>query len=83
MDRPEDGGLELESMGHSGDSGSGAFIIKDGELHIIGVKSNGEDAQWGTTHEYTRVGGFHREWVEANIASLNKRIPAEECFHEG
>lgn len=79
MDRPEDGGLDLESMGHYGDSGSGALMIKDDELHIVGVKSNGGPAQWGTSHEYTRVGGYHREWVEANLASLDTRITAEGC----
>ena len=79
MDRPENGGLDLESMGHYGDSGSGALMLKDGELRIIGVKSNGGPAQWGTTHEYTRVGGYHREWVEANLASLETRITAEGC----
>jgi len=36
MDRPEDGGLDLESMGHYGDSGSGALLIENDELHIIG-----------------------------------------------
>ena len=79
MDRPENGGLDLESMGHYGDSGSGALMIKDDELHIVGVKSNGGPAQWGTSHEYTRVGGYHREWVEANLASLDTRITAEGC----
>ena len=78
MDRPEDGGLDLESMGHYGDSGSGALMDVDGELHIIGVKSNGGPAQWGTTHEYTRVGGYHRAWVEANLVS-DTRIAAEGC----
>lgn len=27
MTRPEDGGLELESMAHYGDSGSGALLV--------------------------------------------------------
>ena len=41
-----DGGLELESMGHYGDSGSGALYLQnegtdDEVLRIIGVKSNG------------------------------------------
>lgn len=30
MDRPEDGGLPTESMGHYGDSGSGALLKEDG-----------------------------------------------------
>ena len=53
MDRPEDGGLDLESMGHFGDSGSGALFVKDGEHHIIGVKSHGGMGQYGTSHAYT------------------------------
>ena len=51
-------GLPLEAMGHSGDSGSGAFIDIDGTLLIAGVKSNGEGATWGSENEYTRVGGI-------------------------
>ena len=79
FDRPEDGGLDLESMGHYGDSGSGALLIEDGEMYIIGVKSNGGPAQWDTTHQYTRVGGYHHDWVEANKNSLNQRIVAPNC----
>jgi len=30
-----------------------------GKRWIIGVKSNGGPAQWGTSHQYTRVGGYH------------------------
>ena len=50
-------------MGHYGDSGSGALLEKDGEFHIIGVKSNGGMGQYGTSHEYTRVGGYHWKWI--------------------
>ena len=78
FDRPEDGGLDLESMGHYGDSGSGALLVENGELYIIGVKSNGGPAQWDTTHQYTRVGGYHRDWIDANLAS-DTRIPAANC----
>ena len=78
FDRPEDGGLDLEAMGHYGDSGSGALLVENGELYIIGVKSNGGPAQWDTTHQYTRVGGYHREWIDANLAS-DTRIPAANC----
>jgi len=41
LDRPEDGGLELEVAGYYGDSGSGGFIDIDGELRICGVLSHG------------------------------------------
>ena len=64
MTRPEDGGLDLESMAHYGDSGSGALLeINPDEENpklkrhrIVGVKSNGGPAQWGTSHAYTYVG---------------------------
>ena len=82
MDRPENGGLDLESMGHYGDSGSGALMLVDDEIHIIGVKSNGGPAQWGTSHQYTRVGGYHRDWVEANLVS-DTRIAADGCSASG
>ena len=78
MDSPENGGLDLESMGHYGDSGSGALMVEpegateaDGEIYIIGVKSNGGMGQWGTSHQYTRVGGYHWDWIDANINSLD------------
>ena len=63
MDSEADGGLWNEVMGHYGDSGSGALLLKDEEFHIIGVKSNGGMGQYGTTHEYTRVGGYHWKWI--------------------
>ena len=44
LDRPEDGGLELEVAGYYGDSGSGGFIDIDGELRICGVLSHGQGA---------------------------------------
>ena len=56
LTNPASGGLELESMAHYGDSGSGALYIQnEGEddevLRIIGVKSNGSStAYWGSSH---------------------------------
>ena len=44
FDRPANGGLDLEAMGHYGDSGSGALLLEGEEMYIIGVKSNGGDA---------------------------------------
>jgi len=41
MDKPEDGGLELEVAGYYGDSGSGGFVVLEDELHIAGVLSHG------------------------------------------
>ena len=83
MDRPEDGGLELEAMGYFGDSGSGALIERDGQLHVAGVYSNTEGAFWGSSHFYTRVGGYHAEWIEANLESLERRVRFENCRRPG
>ena len=58
-----DQGLALEAMGHNGDSGSAAFIDVDGTLLIAGVKSNGEDAFYGSKHAYTRVGDLNAPWI--------------------
>ena len=63
MDREEDGGLWDEVMGHYGDSGSGACIEHEGQMFIVGVKSNGGMGNYGTSHEYTRVGGYHWKWI--------------------
>ena len=77
MDRD---GHELEAMGHSGDSGSGAFIDIDGTLLIAGVKSNGEGARWGSENEYTRVGGeLVHPWIDANLKSLEAEVPNTNC----
>ena len=80
MDKPSQGGLPLEAMGHNGDSGSGALVDIEGELFIAGVKSNGETAMWGSANEYTRVGGLSQPWIEANLNSLEAEIPVESCL---
>ena len=83
MDSVEDGGLWNEVMGHYGDSGSGAFLLgEDEEFRIIGVKSNGGMGQYGTEHEYTRVGGYHWKWIMNNIHS-DTRVTAEGCDANG
>ena len=41
MDKPEDGGLDLEVTSYYGDSGSGGFVVINDELHIVGVLSHG------------------------------------------
>lgn len=79
MDKPEDGGLELEVAGYYGDSGSGGFVVLEDELHIAGVLSHGEGAFWGAEHGYTRVGGYHTAWIEANVASLEQRVESTVC----
>lgn len=80
FDAEADGGLATEAMGHFGDSGSGALVRHDdGTLHIAGVKSNGEDGFFGSSHEYTRAGGITRAWIHANLDSLDARVPVESC----
>merc|ERR1739844_168578 len=79
MDKEEDGGLRLEAMGHYGDSGSGALININGEVLIAGVKSHGGAAMWGTSHEYTRVGGAALPWIQDNLNSLEEAVSAENC----
>lgn len=83
MDRPEDGGLELEAMGFFGDSGSGALIEREGQLHVAGVYSNTEGAYWGSSSFYARVGDYHAEWIEANLESLDRRVRFENCRRPG
>ena len=78
FDRP-DQAHDLEAMGHFGDSGSGAYIDIGGELRIAGVKSNGQDAFYGSRHEYTRVGGINLPWIEANLKSPGRKVSVETC----
>ena len=67
MDTQEDDGLRLEAIGNSGDSGSAA-LVKEGETWFIaGVKSNGECCSYGSTAEYTRLGGLAYPWIQDNI----------------
>ena len=79
------GAVDLESMGHYGDSGSGALYLQnegqdDEVLRIIGVKSNGSTtAYWGSNHEYTYIGDYHKTWIQANIASPNSHVGADNC----
>ena len=76
MDRPEDGGLDLESMGHYGDSGSGALMLVDEELYLIGVQSKRHGYEWGTPFELVALDDNHRAWIDANLDSLDTRISA-------
>ena len=75
------GAVDLESMGHYGDSGSGAlYEDADGTLRIIGVKSNGSTtAYYGSKHEYTYIGDYHSTWIQANIDSLDTHVGADNC----
>ena len=66
-------------MGHYGDSGSGALVRHDGIIYIAGVKSNGGDGYFGSSHEYTRAGGITRGWIQDNIYSLDAAVPVDSC----
>ena len=81
MDKPEDGGLDLEVAGYYGDSGSGGFVVIDDELYIVGVLSFGQGPYWGGMGGYPRVGGYHKEWIDANLESPDERIapPGRGC----
>ena len=58
MDRPGQGGIELEVAGYYGDSGSGGFVTDDkGQMRIAGVCSHGDGTSWGAYHGYAQVGG--------------------------
>ena len=67
MDRPRDGGLPLEALGYSGDSGSAALVDVNGTWQIAGVLSNVEGPDWGREGEYTRLGGLGYQWIQDNI----------------
>ena len=45
-------GLDYESMGYSGDSGSGSMIERDGMKYLIGVNSFGDEPSWGSKQGY-------------------------------
>ena len=75
MDRPESGGLEIEAAGYYGDSGSSGFIMIEDELHLVGINSHGTGSYWGSWGGFTRVGGYHKEWIDANVASLSRKVP--------
>ena len=71
QDKVEDGGLEREVAAHNGDSGSGTFIPLGDQLYIVGVTSHGTGAAWGSQHGVIRVGGRFKEWIDANLNSLD------------
>lgn len=75
------GAVYLESMGHYGDSGSGALYEESpGRYRIIGVKSNGSStAYYGSNHEYTYVGDYHKTWIQANMDSIDQHVGAPNC----
>ena len=71
QDKVEDGGLDREVAAHNGDSGSGTFIPLGDQIYIVGVTSHGTGAAWGSQHGVIRVGGRFKEWIDANLNSLD------------
>jgi hypothetical protein len=70
MDRPDKGGLRLEGIGNSGDSGSPALIKnpQTGKWNIGGVKSWGMGEGYESTNGYARLGGLAYDWIMKNLA---------------
>ena len=78
---PSSGAVEHESMGHYGDSGSGAlYEVAPERYRIIGVKSNGSaTAYYGSHHQYVYVGDYHKTWIQDNINSIDEHVGAPQC----
>ena len=71
MDRPQNGGLDLEVAVYSGDSGTGGLVEDDkGQIRVAGIASHTEGVFWGAEHGYARVGGYHWDWINDNVNSL-------------
>ena len=84
---PANGGLELESVANSGDSGGAATIeLPSGERKLIGVCSNGlvdtiyRDPNFPWMNEYASVSGWQRRWIMDNLDSLElgARVEADD-----
>ena len=86
MDRESEGGLRLEGIGNSGDSGGPALIRNpdNGRWNIGGVKSNGQGPFYGSENEYTRLGGIAYDWIVNNTKFDNSGnpMPAETISPE-
>lgn len=84
---PNNGGLELEAVANSGDSGGAATIeLADGTRKLIGVCSNGlvdtvyRDPNFPWMNEYAAVSGWQRRWITDNLDSLElgARVEADD-----
>jgi Trypsin len=64
---PEDGALQLEAVNGGGDSGNGAFIMRDGELALVGISSGQDGMGFGPGRygvvEYSMSIAGHLEWI--------------------
>ena len=55
LDRTSHGGLDLEAIGWSGDSGGPALIERGGKLFVAGVNSGGDCCSYGSVDEFCRL----------------------------
>ena len=61
-----DGGLPLEGIAWSGDSGGPAFISKNGVDYIAGVNSAGDCCKYGSRDAYSRL-SIKKNWIAATV----------------
>merc|ERR1712156_228165 len=47
--------------------------------YIVGICSKGGGPRYGSSFKYTRVGGYHLRWIQANLNSLDRHVEAEIC----
>ena len=87
FDKEKDGGLPLEALCQSGDSGS-PLLLKTGpnqfDYTVVGVVSNAASQGYGAQCQYAYAGGIARDWIVNNM-KLDQNgdpLPAyevEEC----
>ncbi|MCP4989581.1 MAG: trypsin-like serine protease [Colwellia sp.] len=70
---PSNRALDLEGISGGGDSGSPAYVIKNGVYHIVGLSSwqnteatNWEQGFYGAIDNYTSV-QYYRGWLNKNL----------------
>ncbi|BDX07461.1 trypsin-like serine protease [Planctobacterium marinum] len=70
---PEDGALENEGIGGGGDSGSPAYIIDKGTIHLVALSSwqdteatNWKEGFYGAIDYYTYL-NHYRDWIESHL----------------
>jgi secreted trypsin-like serine protease len=80
FDSPENGALEYEGMCGGGDSGSPAYIVKDGITHVVGLSSwqdteatNWEQGFYGAEDYYTYI-SFYKSWLNSHVKSEKSLI---------
>ena len=68
LDRPSHGGLDLEAIGWSGDSGGPALIERDGKLYVTGVNSGGDCCSYGSVDEICRLSSkISQDFIQKSI----------------